>query len=116
MASAAASAVYSPRLWPATKSGSKPPALRQAARQASPASSIAGCVLVVSASSSAGPSAIRRESGSPRTSSAVRSSAATSGRLRKAGQHADRLRTLAREDESDTHAWILNAAAAPTLL
>ena len=57
-ASAATSAEYSPSECPATAAGSAPPSARQARQQATPATSITGWVLVVSARSSLGPPAI----------------------------------------------------------
>ena len=63
------SAEYSPRLWPAARSGVTPRSARAAAA-ATLAVSTAGWVLAVRASSSAGPSKQRRESGKPSAASA----------------------------------------------
>jgi hypothetical protein len=55
-APAATSAVYSPRLWPAKNAGMGPPRSRHARQQATPATSMSGCVFTVWFWSSAGPS------------------------------------------------------------
>src|SRR5262250_486236 len=68
-APAATRAEYSPRLWPAHRSGLIPRSDRAAAT-ATLAVRMAGCVFAVRASSSSGPSKQRRERGKPRASSA----------------------------------------------
>src|SRR5690606_2147294 len=55
IAPAATSAVYSPRLWPASATGVAPPAACQARHTATPAASRAGCVYSVRLSCSSGP-------------------------------------------------------------
>src|SRR5690606_32503008 len=76
-APAAARAAYSPRLWPAITSGRRPPAARQAANTAMPAVSMAGWVLVVRLSCSAGPWAIRAPRSWPSASPARATTSAT---------------------------------------
>ena len=71
-------AEYSPRLCPAQRSGLIPRSVSTAAA-ATLAVRMAGWVLAVSASSSAGPSKQSRESGKPTASSALRHTAAAAG-------------------------------------
>ncbi len=78
-ASAATRAEYSPSEWPATAAGSAPPSARQARQQATPATSITGWVLVVSASASLGPWAISVPMSSPSASEASCSVSRTAG-------------------------------------
>ncbi len=70
IAPAATSAEYSPRLWPATSAGLAPPAASQARQAATPAVSISGWVLTVSARRSAGPSQTIAQRSSPSASEA----------------------------------------------
>jgi hypothetical protein len=79
MVPAATRAEYSPRLWPATKSGPTPRA-RRGRSAARLVARIAGWVLAVSFSSSSGPSKQRREIGKPRASSASANAARLSGK------------------------------------
>ncbi|OIQ64828.1 hypothetical protein GALL_536190 [mine drainage metagenome] len=57
---AATSAVYSPRLCPATRSGARPPSASQRRYMATPAVNMTGWVLVVRLSCSAGPCAMSK--------------------------------------------------------
>ena len=75
----ATSAEYSPSEWPATSAGLAPPSASQARQAATPATSITGCVLVVRANASFGPSWIRRATSSSSASDASRSVSATAG-------------------------------------
>ena len=70
-APAATSAVYSPRLWPATKAGASATRSSIARSSAMLVTSTAGCWISVRRSSSSGPSKQSRESGKPRASSAA---------------------------------------------
>jgi len=69
-ASAATSAEYSPRLCPAIAGGIAPPCLRQTRQVATPAVSMSGCVLSVSAMASSGPSWLSFHKSYPSTSDA----------------------------------------------
>ena len=66
----AAAAVYSPRLWPATKSGEMPSS-RASSVRAMPTAKSAGWVTSVRVSSSIGPSRQSLRIGSPEASSAI---------------------------------------------
>ncbi|MDT4837787.1 hypothetical protein FQZ97_715290 [compost metagenome] len=75
----ATSAEYSPSEWPATTDGVAPPSASQARHAATPATSITGCVLVVSASSSLGPFLISAPMSSLSASEASRKVSTTAG-------------------------------------
>ena len=75
----ATSAVYSPRLCPATTAGRGAPVASQARQTAIPAVSMTGWVLVVSASASPGPSVTSAHRSSPSAALASSKVARTSG-------------------------------------
>ncbi len=79
MASAATSALYSPRLWPASQDGSAPLRSLHARQQATPATSMTGWVFVVWLSASAGPSRTIVHKSTPRIAFASRNVFSTMG-------------------------------------
>jgi hypothetical protein len=78
-APAATSAEYSPREWPATKSG-RLPCRASTAKVAAETVRIAGWVLAVSFSADSGPSKMSLASGSQRAASAASNTARASGK------------------------------------
>src|SRR5450631_495861 len=80
---AATSALYSPRLWPASHDGIDPERSCHARQQATPATSITGCVLMVWLSASAGPSRTIVQRSTPRIAFASRNVFSTRGMSEK---------------------------------
>ena len=72
-------AEYSPSEWPATAAGKAPPSARHTRQAATAATSITGCVLVVRARASLGPSWISLATSSPKASEASAKVCATTG-------------------------------------
>src|SRR6266851_272905 len=82
-ACAAMSALYSPRLWPASQPGIGPPLSRHARQHATPATSMTGCVFTVWFNASAGPSVTIVHRSTPRIALASRNVRSTMGRSEK---------------------------------
>ena len=100
-ASAHTSAVYSPRLWPASIEGIAPPCACHTRQTATPAASIAGCVIWVWLSFSSGPCSMTV----PQVvTECLRGFGKGCLHLRELArervQHADRLRTLTWKNKS----------------